>query len=81
MAPTTTRRHFMGGGWAGFKSPEVVIDGANDNQLVVGTNTLAAKYAFTQVPDYKRICLLKTHIMGYGIKTDETHAQFRCDLP
>jgi hypothetical protein len=52
----------------GFESPEIVIDSANHNQFMVGTNTLAAKDTLTEVPDNERICLLQAGIMGHGIK-------------
>ncbi len=71
----------MGRRRTGPKPPEVVIDGAHHDQFVIGTNALTAEDAFTEVPYNKRICLFKTGIMGHGIKTYETHAQFGCDLP
>jgi hypothetical protein len=55
-------------GRKGFESPEIVIDSANHDQFMVGTNTLAAKDALTEVPDNERICLLQAGIMGHGIK-------------
>jgi len=64
----------------GFESPEIVIDGANDNQFMVGTNTLAAKDTLAEVPDNERICLLQTSIMGHGIELYPAYTQFGGNL-
>jgi hypothetical protein len=68
-------------GWTGFKPPEIIINGANHDQLMVGTNTLAAKNTLTEVPDNKRIRLLQTGIMGHRIKPYLADTQFGGNLP
>jgi len=65
----------------GFKSPEIVIDGANHDQFMVGANTLAAEDTLTEVPDNERICLFQTGIMGHGVKPYLAHTQFGGNLP
>jgi len=65
----------------GFKPPEIVIDGANHNEFMVGTNTLAAKDTLAEVPDNERICLFQAGIMGHGIKPYLPNTQFGGNLP
>jgi hypothetical protein len=54
--------------WAGFKTPEIIINGANHNQLMVDPDALATKDTLVEVPDNERICFLQTGIVGRGIK-------------
>jgi hypothetical protein len=68
-------------GWPGFKSPEIIIDGSHDDQIMVGANTLAANDTLTEVPDNERICLLQTGIMGHRIKPYLAYPKFSGDLP
>jgi hypothetical protein len=48
---------------------------------VICANAFAAKDTLAQVPDDKRIGLLKSPIMGHGIKPCNSDTQIRSDLP
>ena len=67
--------------WAGLKSPEIVINGSNNDQFMVRANTLSAKDTLTEIPYDKRICLLKISIVRHGIKPYFSHTKIGCNLP
>jgi hypothetical protein len=68
-------------GWTGLKPPEVVVDGSDDDEFMVGANTLTTEDTLTEVPDNERICLLEAGVMGHGIKPCLANAKFSSDLP
>jgi hypothetical protein len=59
----------------------IVINGANHDQFMIGSNTLTAKNTFTQVSNDEWICLLQTGIMGHGIKVYLADSQLSSNLP
>jgi hypothetical protein len=71
----------MGGGGTGLKAAQIVINGAHYDEFVICPNASAANDALAQIPDDKRIGLLKTSIKGHGIESCNPDTQIRGDLP
>jgi hypothetical protein len=71
----------MHGHGTGFESPEVVIDGAHGNQIMVGPYTFAAEDTLAEIPYNKGVGLLQARIMGHGVEIYGAHTQVGGDLP
>jgi len=71
----------MDGHGTGFESPEVVIDGADGNQIMVGPCTFAAEDTLAEIPYNKGIGLLQARIMRHGVEIYGAHSQVGRDLP
>jgi hypothetical protein len=71
----------MGGGRTGLKAAQIVINCANNDEIVIRPNASPAKNTLAQVPDDKRIGLLKTSIVRHGIEPCNSDTQIRSDLP
>jgi hypothetical protein len=67
---------FMDGGGSGAKAPPVVIDSAHGHEIVVGPDALSAEDALCQIPDNKRVRLLKLLVVGHGVEACHSNPQF-----
>ena len=51
-----------------MKASQVIINCPNHNELMIGPNTFAAKNAFAQIPNNKRVCLFQGFVIRHGVK-------------
>ena len=70
----------MGGGRAGRKAAQVVINGPDDHQLVIGPDAFAAQDTFAEIPDNKWIGLFEGFEIGHVIEVRLTDSQIGGDL-
>jgi hypothetical protein len=70
----------MQGMGPGRESSKIIINSAYDNQIMISPNTPPAQNTFAEIPDHKRIRLIKTRIMRHRVKVIQTHAQLSGNL-
>ena len=58
----------------GSKASQIRIDGADDNQFVIGADAFSAQDAFTQISNNKRIGLFQGLVVGHWIQIRFTYA-------
>jgi hypothetical protein len=63
------------------KSPQIIVDGTDGYQFMIGSDAFAAQNTFAQIPDNKWIGLLEGFDVGHVIEVCFSHTQLRSDLP
>jgi hypothetical protein len=70
----------MGSGRAGLKAAQIVINGPDYHQLVIGPDAFAAQDTLAEIPDNKGIGLFEGLEIGHGVEVRLADSQIGGDL-